>query len=180
MRCGCGEQSGRRAPATKSRRCRCCCRCPQKIKKMGTGVQPLDVPSDLYPARIKSYYILPSPRLALLHVTVHHSHTRSQRTPGRGNRPLTGVDKVRKGDARLLVNWMKLMMVDLLPEPAGYSRKGKGASSLARSDGYSSHGWIRRVLYTIRWLKRSETSKENFDFLKAKTGFFFDCCVCQG
>ena len=125
MRCGCGEQSGRRAPATKSRRCRCCCRCPQKIKKMGTGVQPLDVPSDLYPARIKSYYILPSPRLASLHVTVHHSHTRSQRTPGRGNRPLTGVDKVRKGDARLLVNWMKLMMVDLLPEPAGYSRKGE-------------------------------------------------------
>jgi len=76
--CGAGAVSkagaARRQPKAAAAAARC--RCPQKRKKMGTGVQPLDVPSDLYPARIKSYYILPSPRLALLHVTVHHSHQR--------------------------------------------------------------------------------------------------------
>ena len=60
----------------------------------------------LYPARIKSYYILPSPRF-MSRFTIHTS------------------GKVRKGDARLLPNWMKLMVVDLLPEPAGYSRTGE-------------------------------------------------------
>ena len=107
--CGAGAVSkagaARRQPKAAAAAARC--RCPQKRKKMGTGVL-LDVPLDFIPGsyQVLLYFALASPRF-MSRFTIHTS------------------GKVRKGDARLLPNWMKLMVVDLLPEPAGYSRTGE-------------------------------------------------------
>ena len=109
LRCGCGEQSGRRAPATKSCRCRCPLPMPTKKKKDGDG-SAAGCALGFYTRLVSSPTIF-CPRLAsprfMSRFTIHTS------------------GKVRKGDARLLPNWMKLMVVDLLPEPAGYSRTGE-------------------------------------------------------